>query len=105
MFFILPHDAFIKISGMVFNLQSEHEYIVKMAIVNRNGCVQCSKSNNSKSRKSELLLISSARRLRVLYNTVKFRENISDGIKVMERIRMIEALTDGRTLKNSEGIT
>ena len=41
----------------------------------------------------------------VLYICVKFRENISDGIRVMERTRMIEALTDGRTLKISESIT
>ena len=32
----------------------------------------------------------------VLYICVKFRENISNGIRVMERTQSYEALTDGR---------
>ena len=47
----------------------------------------------------------SAYRLKVLYIAVKFRENISNGIRVMERTRNHKALTDGRTLKISDGIT
>ena len=50
--------------------------------------------------KQEIRFICSARRFMVLYICVKkgdFRENISDGIRVMERTRMMEALTDGRT--------
>ena len=51
----------------------------------------------------------SSRRLIVLYIFVKFRENISDGIRVMERTRIMEALTDGRAdrpkLKISDNIT
>ena len=59
--------------------------------------------------KPELWVICSARRLIVLYIYVKFRENISDDISVMERTRMMEALTDeqadGRTLKISNDVT
>ena len=36
-------------------------------------------------------------RLIVLYICVKFGENISDGIKVTKRTRMMEALTDSIT--------
>ena len=38
--------------------------------------------------KPELRLMYSASRLRVFYICVKFRENISDGIRVMERTRV-----------------
>ena len=48
--------------------------------------------------KPELEFMCSARRLIVLYICVEFRENISDGIRVIERTRMIEALTDGWTV-------
>ena len=46
----------------------------------------------------------------VLYIFMKFRENNSNGIRVMERTRMSKALTDertadGRTFKISEGTT
>ena len=33
----------------------------------------------------------------VLYLCVKFGENISDGIRVMERTRLMEALMDGHS--------
>ena len=46
--------------------------------------------------KTELRYMCAARRLIVFYICVKFRENILDGIRVMERTRMTEALTDGR---------
>ena len=35
----------------------------------------------------------------VLYIFVKFRENISDGIRVMERTQMMEALDDGQIVR------
>ena len=44
--------------------------------------------------KPELRFIYSARHLIVLYICVKFSDNISDGIRVMERTRIMEALTD-----------
>ena len=47
----------------------------------------------------------SARPLMVLYIGVKFRENITNGIRVMEWKRNYEALTDGRTHSIAEGIT
>ena len=47
----------------------------------------------------------SAHRLMMVYIGVKFRENISNGVRVMERTRNYEALTDGQTLKISDGIT
>ena len=43
----------------------------------------------------ELRFMCSAHCLIVLYICVKFGENITDGIRVMERTRMMEALTDG----------
>ena len=39
----------------------------------------------------------SARRLILFYIYVKLGENISDGIRVMERTQMMQTLTDGRT--------
>ena len=81
----------------VFNLQSGHAYIVEMAIFN----VQ--RAATPKVGKPELQFICVARCLIVLYSCVKFRENISDGIRVMERTRMVTAgrtdvLTDGHLL-------
>ena len=55
--------------------------------------------------KQELRFMRSSRCLIVLYICGMFGENISDGIRVMERTRMMEALTDGQTLKISDGIT
>ena len=51
--------------------------------------------------KPELQFMCSACCLIVIYICVKFGENISDGIKVMERTRMMEALTDGRTFERN----
>ena len=45
----------------------------------RNGYVQCSNGNNSKSSKPELRFMCSIHRFMVLYICVKFRENISNG--------------------------
>ena len=47
--------------------------------------------------KQELRFVCSARHLIELYICVRFGENISDCIRVMELTRMMEALTDGRT--------
>ena len=44
--------------------------------------------------KPELCFICSASHLIVLYICVKFHENISEGIQVMEQTQMMEALTD-----------
>ena len=44
--------------------------------------------------KVELQFMCSARHFIVLYFCVKFHENISDGIRVMEQTQMMEALTD-----------
>ena len=50
-----------------------------------------------KAGKPELRFMCPARRLIVLYICVMFGENISDGIRDLERTRMMETLTDGRT--------
>ena len=63
--------SFIKISGKVFDLQSGHEYMVE------NGYVQCSKGNNSKSRKNRVVCY--------VLICVKFRENTSNGFQLTER--------------------
>ena len=47
--------------------------------------------------KAELWFICFACRLIVLYIYVKFGENIIDGIRVKERIKMMEVLTDGHS--------
>ena len=46
----------------------------------------------------------SAHRLMMLYIGVKFHEDISNGIRVIERTRNHKVLTDGQTLKISDGI-
>ena len=76
---------------MVFNLQGGHEYMVEMAMVNVQRAI------TPKVGKPELRFMCSARCLIVFYICVKFGENISDDIRVMERTRLKEALTDGRT--------
>ena len=43
------------------------------------------------------MLLTSARCLVMLYICTKFREIISNGIKVMDRTRMFNRRTDGRT--------
>ena len=55
----------------------------------RNGHVQCSKGNNFKSRQTRVTA-RSARCLIVLYICVKFGENISDRIRIMEWTRMMK---------------
>ena len=55
--------------------------------------------------KPALRFVCFACHLTVFNICLKFRENISNGIRVMERTRMIEAMRDGRTLKVSAGVT
>ena len=50
-----------------------------------------------KAGKIELWFMCSVHRHMVLYICVKFRENILKGIRVMERTRNYEALTDGHS--------
>ena len=66
----------MKISQTVFKLQSGHEYMVEMAMFN----VQ-------KAITPKFWFMFSARCLMVLYIGVKFRENISNGIRVVEQTR------------------
>ena len=54
------------------------------------------KGNYSKSKQTRVTLCS-VPRLIVVYICVKFRENILDSIRVMERTQIMEALKDGRT--------
>ena len=76
---------------MVFNLQSGHEYMVETAMFNVQRAITL-----------ELPFMCFACRPRVLHITVKFHENISDGIRVTERTLMMEALTDGETEGHSK---
>ena len=64
----------------------------RIRVHNRNGYVQCSKGITPKVGKPELKFMCFACRLIVLYICVTFRENISDGLRVMER-----TLADGQT--------
>ena len=65
-----------------FNLQSGQEYMVEMLMFN----VQM--SITLKVGKSELRFMCSARRLIMFCICVMFRENITKGIRVMERTRV-----------------
>ena len=75
----------------VFNLQSGHEYIVEMATVNVQRAI------TPKVGKPELWSMCSAVHLIVLYICVRFGENISDSIRVIEPTQLMEVLMDGWT--------
>ena len=79
------------------NITNGIRVMERTRVPGRNGYVQCSKGNNSISRQSELRFMCSTYRLMVVYIGVKFRENISNGFRVMERTRNYEALTDGHS--------
>ena len=64
-----------------FNLQSGHKYIVEMALFNVQRAI------TPKVGKQELRFMCSARHLMELYICVKFRENITSGIRVIEHTR------------------
>ena len=51
--------------------------------------LKISKGNNSAKNVGEVTVLFSAHRLIMLYICARFREIISNGIKVMERTRMI----------------
>ena len=69
---------FMKISQTVFNLESRYKYMVEMAMCN------VLRAITPKVDKSELRIMCSALCLMVLYICVKFRENIKNGIRVIE---------------------
>ena len=87
------------ISRTVFNLQGGDEYLVEMAMFN----VQ--RTITPKVGKPELLYMCSSRCVIVLYIYVKFGEKFSNGIRVMKRTRIKEALTDRRTNRRNDGRT
>ena len=63
----------MKIFQMVFNLQSGHEYMVEMAMFNVQRAI------TPKVGKPALWFMCSTYRLMVLYISVKFRENVTNG--------------------------
>ena len=72
----------MKIAQVVFNLQSRHEYIVEMAMFNVQRAI------TPKVGKPELGFMCSACCLMVLHIYVKFRENITNDIRVKEGTRV-----------------
>ena len=72
-------SSLIKISCMVFNLQSGNKYMVEMPLFNVQRAI------TPKVGKPELRFMCSTHCLIVLYICVKFGENISDSIRLMER--------------------
>ena len=92
MFCTLSHSVLhmCEVSWIYHELWSGHEYMVEMAMFN----VQ--RTITPKVGKPELWFMCSAHSLVVFYITVKFRENISNGIRVLERTRNHKELTDGR---------
>ena len=85
---------------MVLELWSRHEYMVEMAMFNVQRVIKL-KKKKKKEGKPELRFMCSAHLLMVLYICMKFRENISNGIRVMEQTQDHEVLADGRILKIS----
>ena len=73
------------------NLQSGHKYMIGMTMFN----VQ--RALSLKVGKPALRFVCLACHLTVFNICLKFRENISNGIRVMERTRMIEAMRDGHS--------
>ena len=76
----------------VFDLQSGNEYMAEMAIFNVQRAIT----------PPVLWFMCSAHRLIVLYICVKFGENISDHIRLMEWTQMMEVRTDGQTDRQSK---
>ena len=81
----------MKISQKVSELWSRQEYMVEIAMFHVQRAI------TPKVGKTELWFMCSAHRLMVLYIAVKFHENSSNDIRVMERTRNHKALRDGRT--------
>ena len=97
MFYTSSHSALhlcevsCKYLAGISALLSGHKYMVEIAMFSVQRAV------TPKVGIPDLRFICSAHRLIVLYICIKFGENITDGIKVMERTRMMEALTDGHS--------
>ena len=81
----------MKISQTVSQLWSRHEYIIEMTMFNVQMAITL------KVGKPELWFMCSAHCLMVLYIAVKFPENISNSIRVMEQKQNHKVLTDGWT--------
>ena len=71
--------SFIKISEMVFSLQSGHKYMVEMAMFNVQWAI------TPKVGKPELRFMCSACCHIVIYICEKFRENILNGFQLSQR--------------------
>ena len=67
------------------NILNGFQLIERTGVHGGNDYVQCSEGNNSNSRQKKLPFICSAHCLMMFYICVKFRENITNGIRVMER--------------------
>ena len=78
------------------NILKSFQLTEQIPVHGRNGYLQCSKGNNSKSRQTRIMVYVFCMLSHSVLHTfyVKFRENISDGIRVMEWTQMMEALTD-----------
>ena len=98
---MLSHEALhlCEVSRKYHEWYQSYEYRVEMAMFNVQRAI------TPKVGKPELWFMCSAYRLMVLYIAVKFGENISYGIRVVEWTRNHKALTDGWTLKISDRIT
>ena len=80
---------------------SKHFYdIERTQVYGGNGHFQYSKGNNSKSRKTRVTVHVFCMSSTVFNICVKFHENVSSGIKVMERTRKL--LTDTHTQRKDE---
>ena len=79
------------------NISNGFQLTERTQVHNRNSYVQSSKGITPKVGKPELQFMCSACRLIVLYICVKFCENISDSLRVMEQTQMTEVLMDGKT--------
>ena len=71
----------MKISQMVFNLQSRHDYVVEMVMFNVQRAI------TPRVSKPELRFMCPACCRMVLYTCVKFSENIKKDIRVMKLTR------------------
>ena len=76
------------------NITNVFRVMERTRVHGRNGYVHCSNGNNSKSRQTRVtvhMFCTSS------HGALHLCENISNGIRVVERTRNHEALTDGRT--------
>ena len=85
------------------NISNGFQLTERTRVHGRNGYVQYLKDNNSKSRQTRVKIYMFCSRLIVFYICVRFGENIFEGMRVMERTRMMEVLTDDRTDRRMDG--